>query len=125
MSDSPRILAVDDQPEMRRLLRRLLRHDGYDLHEAASGDEAIALARSLAPALILLDCEMPGLDGASVLGTLRAEGYRAPVVMLSAHMDATLAAKLEQRGATACLWKLKLARELAPTVARLVGRADA
>ncbi|HUB07692.1 MAG TPA: response regulator, partial [Myxococcales bacterium] len=63
---------------------------------------------------------MPGLDGAEVLSAVRAEGFAVPVVMISAHMDDALAARLLALGANRCLWKLKLGGELAPTVAALL-----
>ncbi len=125
MPDSPRILLVDDQPEMRRLLRRLMRREGYVLHVASSGKEALALNQALHPALLVLDCEMPGMDGSQILAALREEGYRLPVIMASAHMDKSLAARLNTLGANLCLSKLELGRRLAPAVASLLAGTPA
>ncbi|MHB8420375.1 MAG: response regulator transcription factor [Myxococcales bacterium] len=125
MSSSGMLLLVDDQPEMRRLLRRLLRDEGHPLREAAGGEEALALARSLGPALLVLDCEMPGLDGPGVLTALRSEGFRAPVLMISAHMDSALASRLDRLGASRCLSKLELGARLVPAIAELLRESPA
>jgi DNA-binding NarL/FixJ family response regulator len=80
-----RILVVDDHPITRDALASLLAQGGFDVvGEAADGSEAIELARSLQPQLVLLDLTMPGLDGLSALPGIREAAPRAEIVVLTA-----------------------------------------
>jgi two-component system, OmpR family, response regulator len=83
-----RLLVVDDEPDIVELLSASLRFAGYDVSPAANGKEALELAKSFRPDLVLLDVMMPGMDGFSVLTRLRSEGHRVPVLFLTAR-DAT------------------------------------
>lgn len=80
------ILTIDDQADIRRLVRMTLEYDGYTVLEASEGAEGLALARSRRPDLILLDVMMPGIDGLMVGKTLQADPVlcRIPVIMLTA-----------------------------------------
>jgi two-component system cell cycle response regulator DivK len=80
------ILVVEDNPRNLRLARDLLQLHGFHTLEATTGTEALALARSHALRLILLDIQLPDLDGPSVLAQLRADPAtaRIPVVALTA-----------------------------------------
>jgi threonine synthase len=81
------VLIVDDLPEARQLLRRILHaHGEFEIHEASSGPEGLAMASSHAPDLIILDLMMPGLDGFSVLDRLRQDASTAnvPVIVVTA-----------------------------------------
>ena len=80
------ILTIDDQADIRRLVRMTLEYDGYNVLEACEGEEGLALARSRRPDLILLDVMMPGIDGLMVSKTLQADPQlsRIPVIMLTA-----------------------------------------
>jgi DNA-binding response OmpR family regulator len=80
----PRILIVDDEPEMVRGLEDNLRFEGYRTVSATNGADALALAQSSAPDLILLDVMMPRMSGWDVCRALREKGIRAPVIMLTA-----------------------------------------
>jgi CheY-like chemotaxis protein len=79
------VLVIDDDPEVRRLLARMLGKDGYRVLEAADGERGLALARSERPDVITLDVLMPGTDGWGVLAALKNDPALAeiPVVMLS------------------------------------------
>ncbi|HWH54447.1 MAG TPA: response regulator transcription factor [Gaiellaceae bacterium] len=80
-----RVLIVDDHPLTRDALGALLTQHGFSLAgEAAGGDDAIELARSLQPDLILLDLSMPGMDGLEALPRLREVAPDCEVVMLTA-----------------------------------------
>jgi DNA-binding response OmpR family regulator len=80
----PRILIVDDEPEMVRGLEDNLRFEGYQTMSAATGEEALTVALSQAPDLILLDIMMPKLSGWDVCRVLRQEGIDVPIIMLTA-----------------------------------------
>jgi CheY-like chemotaxis protein/two-component sensor histidine kinase len=80
-----KILVIDDEQTVRDLMRRFLAREGFDVVTAEDGQEGLALARRLRPALITLDVLMPGMDGWSVLQSLKADPELAeiPVVMLT------------------------------------------
>ncbi|MBF8256627.1 MAG: putative threonine synthase [Anaerolineales bacterium] len=81
------VLIVDDHPEARRLLRRILNaHGEYEISEAASGREALAVVERRQPDLMILDLMMPGMDGFAVLDALRQQPSTAamPVVVVTA-----------------------------------------
>ena len=89
MSDATtraRVLLADDHALMRRLLRRAIEaHPQLELvAEAADGAEALALARSLAPDVVVLDLAMPELDGLQVAGSLRADLPDCAILVFSA-----------------------------------------
>jgi CheY-like chemotaxis protein len=81
-----RVLVADDTASSRVLVRTVLEHQGYEVIEAADGAEALAKALENPPDLILLDIQMPALDGFAVIERLRAEVRFAatPVVALTA-----------------------------------------
>jgi sigma-B regulation protein RsbU (phosphoserine phosphatase) len=89
MKPSEQILVVDDDPASRKLLSRTLSRAGYAPRECAGGREALALVRAEPPSLLLLDFDMPELDGAEVLKELRADKNPAvaqiPTIMLTGH----------------------------------------
>jgi len=79
----PKILIVDDLPEARRLIRRILQSQGnYSILEAESGEQALKLAQTELPDLILLDLMMPEVDGFSVLDGLKANPNTAPIPVI-------------------------------------------
>ncbi len=80
----PRILIVDDEPEMVRGLEDNLRFEGYQTVAAPDGRRGLALALSEAPDLILLDVMMPGMSGWDLCRELRRRGLDVPVIMLTA-----------------------------------------
>ena len=79
---SPTALIVDDEPQIRRLLRVTLEANGYRVLDASSGNDAIAQAAQRRPDVILLDLGLPDLNGVTVLKRLR-EWSRVPVIILS------------------------------------------
>src|SRR5437762_6149229 len=80
----PRILIVDDQPEIVRGLEDSLRFEGYQTTSARNGEDALALAMSDAPDLVLLDLMLPRMSGWDVCRELRRKGIDVPVIMLTA-----------------------------------------
>ena len=83
-----RILLADDHPMIRTALEVLLRDTGFDIVGLASNArEALAEVERLAPDLLLLDLQMPGGGGMEVLRSLRADGSKLRVVLLTAAID--------------------------------------
>ncbi len=80
----PRILIIDDEPEMVRGLGDNLRFEGYQILSATKGRDGLALALRDAPDLILLDVMMPEMSGWDVCRELRRKGLDTPVIMLTA-----------------------------------------
>jgi DNA-binding response OmpR family regulator len=80
------VLVVDDEPMVREVVARYLQVDGFDVHEAADGDAALAWLDGHRPALVVLDVMLPGTDGLSVLRRLRATGD-TPVILLTARAE--------------------------------------
>jgi two-component system, OmpR family, response regulator len=79
-----RLLVVDDEPNIRELLSASLRYAGFEVATAADGQQALALADSFRPDLLVLDVMMPGLDGFAVVRRLRQNGRHTPVLFLTA-----------------------------------------
>jgi two-component system, OmpR family, KDP operon response regulator KdpE len=87
-----RILVVDDEPQIRRIMRTALTTAGYEVEDAKTGEEALAKVRDYRPDLVLLDINMPGMGGLAACRALRADPNVA-IVMLTVHN--TEAAKVE------------------------------
>ena len=83
-----RLLVVDDEPGILELLSVSLRFAGFEVATATNGLDALSVARTFAPDLLVLDVMLPGLDGFEVARRLRGNGDRTPVVFLTAK-DAT------------------------------------
>ncbi len=80
--NSANILVVDDEPQIRRVLRTTLSFRGYVITEAATGEEAVELARKLKPDLILLDVNLPGISGIDTCREIRRSS-ETPIIMLT------------------------------------------
>ncbi|MFD8010248.1 response regulator transcription factor [Streptomyces sp. NPDC058955] len=79
-----RILIVDDEPAVREALRRSLAFEGYATREAVDGVDALAAMESYAPDLVVLDVQMPRMDGLTAARRIRAAGSTVPILMLTA-----------------------------------------
>ncbi|GGT19778.1 response regulator transcription factor [Streptomyces kurssanovii] len=84
MTEGERILIVDDEPAVREALQRSLAFEGYGTEVAADGIDALARAEAYAPDLIVLDIQMPRMDGLTAARRLRAAGSTVPILMLTA-----------------------------------------
>jgi two-component system KDP operon response regulator KdpE len=82
-----RILVVDDEPPIRRLLRTTLAAQDYRVEEAADGEAALDFLKRNPVDLVVLDLGLPGIDGLEVVRRLRAEGNVTPIIILSSRDD--------------------------------------
>jgi type IV pilus assembly protein PilB len=120
-----RILVADDDPQMRRLIRNVLVREGFEVVEAADGLDALDRLEQEAVGLVLLDVDMPRLDGLGVLEELRAQMRTAslPVIILTAHHDDTEEKALDL-GANDYLTKPVQTRSLVARVRAVLKRAS-
>jgi two-component system response regulator AtoC len=94
-----RILVVDDEENIRLVLRTLLRKNGYEVETAEDGEQAIAQLDRFDPDVVLTDVRMPKVGGLDLLGTLQAKGHRATVIVMSAYGSVDLALEAMKAGA--------------------------
>ena len=97
----PKVLVVDDTVMTRDILARLLRREGFITLTASSGHEAIHVIEEEPPDLVLLDINMPGIDGLDVLEQLHShpQWKALPVIMMTAVSDTHAIHRAEQLGA--------------------------
>jgi len=84
---STRILVVEDQADNRRILHDLLSSVGYELLEAVTGDEGVALATTQHPDLILMDIQLPGMDGYEATRRIKADPalHHIPIIAVTSY----------------------------------------
>jgi len=90
---------VDDEENIRVVLRTLLRRHGYEVETAGSGEDALALVEGFGPDFVLTDVRMPKMGGLDLLATLRAKNHPATVIVMSAYGNVDLAIEAMQAGA--------------------------
>jgi two-component system response regulator AtoC len=90
---------VDDEENLRVVLRTLLRRHGYEVETASSGEEALGLVDSFGPDVVLTDVRMPKMGGLDLLSTLKAKGNDATVIVMSAYGNMDLALDAMKAGA--------------------------
>lgn len=100
-----RILIVDDEPNVRFVFRATLESTGYRVDEAEVGAETLERIRNITFDLVLLDLQMPDLNGPEVLRRIRDEGHAVPVVIVTAHGDTADALSAMHLGAADLLHK--------------------
>jgi DNA-binding response OmpR family regulator len=78
-------MLVDDEPELRFLVKRMLKREGYEVIEAANGEESLEMLKTIKPGLILMDVRMPGLDGWEVCKRIKEnpKTKNIPVIIFS------------------------------------------
>jgi NarL family two-component system response regulator LiaR len=117
-----KLLLVDDQPIVRQGLRMrlLMEPDIAVIGEASSGEQALMLVKSLAPDIVLMDVEMPVMDGISATVALRDAQSQSAVVMLSIHDDVNTRARAQAAGAVAFVEKRGAVDLLLATIRKTV-----
>jgi DNA-binding NtrC family response regulator len=100
---SKTILIVDDEPAVREVLSGFFEHHygprGYRVETAGDGAEALAAVRQRRPALVLLDVDMPGMNGVEALRGVRAIDATIPVIMVTGNASARVAGEVIKDGA--------------------------
>ena len=121
-----RVVAVDDNPVITQLIAAVLGQAGYDVEVLSTGGEALVSMQRNPPDLLLLDLQMPGLDGLEVLRILREQKVcqGVPVVVLTAESDAHYVARARELGAVGYLTKPFRAQDLGGKVGRVLADAD-
>jgi two-component system response regulator AtoC len=94
-----RVLVVDDEENLRLVVRTFLKRDGYEVEVAASGEEALGLVETFGPDVILTDVRMPKMGGMDLLATLKAKGIEATVIVMSAYGNVDMALEAIKAGA--------------------------
>lgn len=124
--DRPVILVVDDYTDARELYQQFLELEGFDVHIAANGQEAVELANKIAPDLVIMDLSMPVLDGVGATKALRqADATRhIPVVALSGHVLPRHSAAARQAGCDTVLPKPIVPTELASKIRSMLHASE-
>lgn len=117
-----KVLLVEDHKVMRGFIRQVLERSGRDFvfYEAADGAQAVQLAEEHAPDLILLDLGLPDIGGAEVLRRLRAQGCRAPVIVVTDRDDPISRREMLAQGVDGYVVKSRLNTDLLPLVERVL-----
>lgn len=121
------ILLVEDNPDNRTIYGTILRHFGYTVAEAETGEDGVRMAREILPALILMDVAMPGMDGWEATSILKGDAATAaiPVIALTAHAMSEDRRRAEEVGCDGYLSKPVEPRRVVQEVERLLAAATA
>jgi len=115
-----KILVIDDQPNVRMLLALLLLQQGYDVVLAENGWEGLQLYRQEHPDVILLDLNMPELDGVTVLTQIRSVDLKQPVIILTGDSAQETERQVRALGVSEFILKGSSLHLLWPTLKRLL-----
>ncbi|HSK27641.1 MAG TPA: response regulator [Jiangellales bacterium] len=118
------ILVVEDNERNLKLVRAVLEHAGYEVRAAGTAEEGVATALAAPPDLVLMDLQLPGMDGISALGALRADPATAgvPVVALTALAMPHDRERVDRAGFDGYLEKPISVRDLAAQVQAFLDR---
>jgi DNA-binding NarL/FixJ family response regulator len=121
MAGKIKVLLVDDHSLVRRGFRRMLEDepDIVVVGEASDGDEAVRLARELAPQVIVMDCALPGTSGLVATRKILETSPRKAILMLSMHSEDTLVRQALEAGARGYILKSAIDLELATAIRRV------
>jgi two-component system, OmpR family, KDP operon response regulator KdpE len=121
MHTPPQILLVDDDPQVVRYLRRALERGGYQVSTTTSGKEALALIQQTLPDLLILDLNMPEIDGFDVLKAEREKFPYMRILVISGYLHGALLEAAKVFGAVATLEKPVSADTLLTKVREILG----
>ena len=94
-----RVLIVDNDENLVTSLSSMLCDEGFEVSSTAEGSEALALIRTVAPAVVLLDIWLPGMDGVEILQALRAMHADVEAIVMSGHGNIATAVQMTKLGA--------------------------
>jgi CheY-like chemotaxis protein len=108
MSAGVRVMVVDDTDHVRNMLVDMLELDGFEVvGQAASGEEACAMADDASPDVIVMDYKMPGMDGLTAARTIRATRTTQAIILYTAYLDPTIEAQAKEAGVALCIGKVE------------------
>ncbi len=119
----PLVLVVDDYEDAREMYAECLDASGFAVAQAETGDEAVAKALALMPALIVMDLALPGMDGWSATRAIKTDARTAmiPVIALTGHARSDASTAARDAGCDAFLTKPCLPDQIVEIVRRLLG----
>jgi two-component system cell cycle response regulator DivK len=125
MSHPPTVLVVEDNPLNLKLVRDVLQHAGYAVLAASTGEEGVSMATREPPDLVLMDLQLPGIDGTEALHQLRAHpsSRKVPVVAVTAFAMRADRESARQAGFDGFVEKPISTRALPEQVRRFIGGA--
>ena len=103
--DKPIVYIVDDDPSIRRALKRTIRAIGLDVETFSSAERFLGYKRRSQPSCLVLDIRMEGMSGRELKRRLDESGNSFPIIFISAHEEDLASARAEERDAVACLEK--------------------
>ena len=119
-TESGNILIVDDERSIRLSLRTILGNFGFDIVEAARGEEALSLVRTEQFDAVLLDINMPGRSGFEVLKDVKHTYAHLPVIMVSVQAESQYALRCLRAGAAEYVNKNCASEELVPAIKKIM-----
>lgn len=117
-----RVLIIDDEETLARNIRTYLTRHGYEARIAGSGEEGLAALDSFNPDLVLLDFQLPGMDGLEILRRIRTAARHVKVVMMTAHGGVPVAVDAMKAGAYDYLTKPLALSELKLLLDKAIGQ---
>jgi CheY-like chemotaxis protein len=117
-----KILVIDDEPEMRRVIARILNGAGHIVHEADNGRDGIGLFRQVHPALVITDIVMPDMEGIEIIRELQKEAPAIPILAISGGSPPVYLRAATGLGATAALAKPFSTEALLTAVGNLLSK---
>ncbi|GAK07009.1 MULTISPECIES: response regulator [Geomicrobium] len=100
-----RVLIVDDEAGIRKLIEAVLMEEGYYVHLASNGYQALEAMEKMTFELVMLDVKLPGLSGIDVLKKIRKQGSDVRVIMMTAYEELNFDKELHEQGVTASIAK--------------------
>ena len=100
-----KILIVDDQKGVRRLLEELFKKEGWEVRIAGDGVEAINSVREVVPDLIIMDCKMPNMNGLEATQAIMLNNPDIPIIMMTAYGEIEVVKQAQDAGVKRCISK--------------------
>jgi two-component system, response regulator PdtaR len=115
-----KVLVVDDTEHVRNMLVDMLELDGFEVvGQAGSGQEAVDVATSANPDVIVMDYKMPGVDGLTAAKSIREDRPSQAIILYTAYLDAELESEAKEAGVAMCIGKVEGLNELERHIAEL------